>query len=187
MEDVAHTPLAAWETFFFLVGSSGAALTGLQFVAIAVIAESRRRATAREIEAFTTPTIVHLAGVLLVCAILSAPWQGLGRIAIALGICGIAGLIYTFIVVGRTRRQTTYRLVFEDWLWHVLLPLVAYALLVVSAALLRANPREVLFLVGTTTLLLLFVGIHNAWDTVTYITVENPEASKDHKRSKRSH
>ena len=68
-----HSPLAAWETFFFLIGSSGAALTGLQFVVIALIAESSRRATHREIDAFTTPTIVHFGGVLLVSAIVSAP------------------------------------------------------------------------------------------------------------------
>src|SRR5437764_4951176 len=30
MEEVARSSLAAWQTFFFLVGSSAAALTGLQ-------------------------------------------------------------------------------------------------------------------------------------------------------------
>jgi hypothetical protein len=172
-------PLTAWETFFFLVGSSAAALTGLQFVVIALIAESRRRATTREIEAFGTPTIVHFAGVLLVCAILSAPWQGLSRVAIALGVCAIAGLTYTFIVIKRARYQTTYRLVFEDWLWHVILPLTAYALLFASALYLRSYARSVLFVIGGVSLLLLFIGIHNAWDTVTYITIEHAQSNKE--------
>ncbi|MGI9066776.1 MAG: hypothetical protein ACR2HX_10275 [Pyrinomonadaceae bacterium] len=42
---------------------------------------------------------------------------------------------------------------------------------------------EVLFVIGATALLLLFIGIHNAWDTVTYITVEQaqtPEEPEDH-------
>jgi hypothetical protein len=30
----------------------------------------------------------------------------------------------------------------------------------------------VLFLIGGMTILLLFIGIHNAWDAVTYIAVE---------------
>ena len=115
-----HSPLAAWETFFFLIGSSAAALTGLQFVVIALIAESSRRATPREIEAFSTPTIVHFAGVLLMSAIVSAPWYGLSRVALLLGACGFAGIVYTLNVIRRTRRQTTYRVVFEDWLWHVI-------------------------------------------------------------------
>ena len=180
-----HSQLAAWETFFFLIGSSAAALTGLQFVVIALIAESSRRATPREIEAFSTPTIVHFAGVLLVSAIVSAPWRGLSRVALILGGCGLAGIVYTLIVVGRTRRQTTYQVVFEDWLWHVVLPLIAYLLLLISAVFLPDHAHQVLFVIGATAMLLLFVGLHNAWDTVTYITtalppgVKEPETSAD--------
>jgi len=171
MEQTAQSPIAAWQTFFFLVGSSGAALTGLQFVVIALIAESRRRATTREIDAFATPTILHFCSVLLTSAILSAPWQGLSRVAFALGACGLSGVVYSAIVVGRARRQTSYRPVLEDWLWHAVLPLVSYALLLIAAIVLPGYPRRALFVVGATSLLLLFVGIHNAWDTVTYITV----------------
>jgi len=166
-----HSPLAAWETFFFLIGSSAAALTGLQFVVIALIAGSSRRATAREIEAFATPTIVHFAGVLLVSAIVSAPWYGMSRVAIILGACGLVGIAYTLIVIRRTQRQTTYRVVFEDWLWHVILPLIAYVLLLVSAVFLPGHAHRVLFVIGATALLLLLIGLHNAWDTVTYITI----------------
>ena len=182
MEGATPSPLAAWETFFFLVGSSGAALTGLQFVVIALIAESRRRATTREIQAFATPTILHFCAVLLMSAILAAPWQGLSRVAFALGACGVAGLAYGIVVVTRALRQTTYRPVLEDWIWHSVLPLVAYTLILVAALTLRRYPRQVLFVIGATTLLLLFTGIHNAWDTVTYITVEQaktPEERED--------
>jgi hypothetical protein len=167
-----QSPLAPWETFFFLVGSSAAALTGLQFVVIALIAESSRRATTREIEAFGTPTILHFCAVLLVSAILNAPWQGLSKVSYALGGCGILGVVYGIIVIQRARGQTTYRPVFEDWLWHTALPLVAYTLLVVAAFTLRSYPRQTLFVVGGFALLLLFVGIHNAWDAVTYITID---------------
>lgn len=118
MEEAPQSSLAVWETFFFLVGSSGVALTGLQFVVIALIAESRRRATTREIEAFATPTILHFCAALLVSAILSAPWQGLSRVSIALGACAVAGVVYGIVVVRRALRQTTYHPVLEDWLWH---------------------------------------------------------------------
>jgi hypothetical protein len=169
-----HSPLAAWQTFFFLAGSSGAGLTGLQFVVIALIAESSRRATHREIEAFTTPTIVHFAGVLLISAIVSAPWSGLSRPSLFIGACGLAGVIYTLVITKRIRGQLTYRPVFEDWLWHVLLPLIAYLLLFTSAFLLPGHAHRVLFVIGATILMLLFIGIHNAWDTVTYITIDLP-------------
>ena len=168
------SPLAAWETFFFLIGSSAAALTGLQFVVIALIAESGRRATPREIEAFSTPTIIHFAGVLLVSALLSAPWHGLLLVAVIIGVCGVCGVGYIFIVIRRTRRLSTYRLVGEDWRWHVVFPLISYVLLLVAAILLPDHSHRALFAIGAAALLLLFIGLHNAWDTVTYITIELP-------------
>jgi hypothetical protein len=178
MEEAARSPLIAWESFYVIVGSSGAALTGLQFVVIALVAGSQRRSTGREIDAFGTPTIVHFCAVLLMSAILSAPWQGLSRVSLALGVCGLVGVIYGVIVVLRARRQTGYRPVWEDWLWHAVLPLIAYALLLISAILLRSYPHRVLFVVGATALLLLLIGIHNAWDTVTYIAVGGLQAQE---------
>ena len=53
----AHTFLVPWESFYVIVGSSGAALTGLQFVVVALITESTRRSTSRELAAFGTPTV----------------------------------------------------------------------------------------------------------------------------------
>jgi hypothetical protein len=178
MEEAARTPLAAWESFYVIVGSSGAALTGLQFVVIALVAESKRPSSSREIDAFGTPNIVHFSAVLLVSAILSAPWRGLGNVSIALGICGAAGVIYGVIVVWRAR-QTGYRPVFEDWLWHAVFPLTAYLLLLIASTLLRNHPERVLFLIGATNLLLLYTGIHNAWDTVTFIATGGLKKPKE--------
>jgi hypothetical protein len=66
------------------------------------------------------------------------------------------------------RGQTAYKPVFEDWLFHVLLPLAAYAAMGVSACLAGLHERAVLFIVAAASLLLLFIGIHNAWDIATY-------------------
>src|SRR6185295_10889989 len=110
MEQSTHSLLAAWETFYVIIGSSGAALTGLQFVVIALVAESPRRATTREISAFGTPTTIHFCAVLFIGAI------------------------------------TLHR-----------------------------YPRRVLFMIAASALLLLFIGIHNAWDTVTYIAIDQAE------------
>ena len=172
------SPLVAWGTFFFLVGSSAAALTGLQFVVIALIADSNRRATTREIAAFGTPTILHFCAVLLVSAILNAPWQGLSRVSFALGVCGVLGVVYGIVVIRRTKGQTTYQPVWEDWLWHAVLPPIAYALFLVASFTLTRYPRQTLFVIAGAALLLLFVGIHNAWDAVTYITIDQGTPTK---------
>jgi hypothetical protein len=170
--DVGTTPfLAAWENFYVIVGSSGAALTGLQFVVIALISESTRHRSSQEIAAFGTPTVVHFCAVLFISAAMSAPWQGLWGPAITLGCGGALGVVYAIVVVIRTRSQKGYKPVLEDWLWHIVLPFAAYATLFAAAVSMQRHPSPALFSVAAASLLLLFIGIHNAWDTVTYITV----------------
>jgi len=167
----AHTFLSPWESFYVIVGSSGAALTGLQFVVIALISETTRRATGREMAAFSTPTVIHFCSVLLLAALLSAPWHDLSSVALILGACGLVGLVYCMIILKRALRITIYTPVLSDWIWHTILPALAYASLLVSTFLLPRSPERTLFLVAAVTLLLLFIGIHNAWDTATYLVM----------------
>jgi hypothetical protein len=163
--------LSAWESFYVIVGSSGGALIGLQFVVITLIADRRRRSTGGSLSAFGTPTVVHLAAALLVSALMSAPWPSLVPLSIALGTCGLGGVGYSAIVFGRARRQTDYEPVWEDWVWYALLPCCVYLALALTAIVLRTKTQPALFLIGAAALGLLLIGIHNAWDTVTHIVV----------------
>jgi hypothetical protein len=163
------TGLDGWENFYVIVGSSAGALIGLQFVVITLIAEfpimkDMERATS----AFATPTIIHFGAVLLLAAIGTAPWRGIAAAASSWGVLGVAGAIYVVIVARRMRIQQAYSPELEDRLFHVVLPLTGYAALVASAYAVRSNTRGALFGVAAAALLLLFVGIHNAWDAVTY-------------------
>jgi len=167
-----------------IVGSSAAALTGLQFVVLTLIAQSPRAGGIGEIAAFGTPTVVHFCAVLLIAAIVTAPWSDLGRANLALDITGVAGIVYTIIVLRRALRPLNYKPVFEDWLWHTILPLLAYTSMFVAAITFRRHAPESLFVLAGAALLLLFIGIHNAWDTVTYITVEWLRRSEDQDKPK---
>jgi hypothetical protein len=172
MEESARVPLAAWESFYVIVGSSAGALTGLQFVVIALIADSKARSSSHEVAAFGTPTIVHFCLVLLIAAIVSSPWPALSLAGIAIGACGAAGVVYSAIVIRRARRQRGYRPVLEDWVWHTVLPLVAYGALIIGAVVLPRHSSAALFVVAASCLLLVFIGIHNAWDAVTYVAID---------------
>jgi hypothetical protein len=66
------------------------------------------------------------------------------------------------------RQQSIYQPELDDWLFYAGLPLAAYALLALSSFAARSHTREALFCVGSAVLLLLFIGIHNAWDTIAY-------------------
>ena len=163
------TALDGWENFYVIVGSSAGALIGLQFVVMTLIADLPiARSSAQAGEAFGTPTVVHFGVVLFLCALASAPWHGIVVIAILWGLLGVGGIVYCAIVARRMRRQTTYKAVFEDWLFHVLLPFAAYAMLATSACVAYSQARPALFFVAAASLLLLFIGIHNAWDTIMY-------------------
>ncbi len=122
----------------------------------------------RASSAFATPTIVHFASVLLLSAVISVPWHAIAGPAIVWGLLGLAGVIYVVIVARRVRVQTAYSPQFEDRLFYVLLPFLAYAVLILAAYMARSHARDALFVVRAAALLLLFVAIHNAWDSVTY-------------------
>jgi hypothetical protein len=163
------TALAGWENFYVIVGSSAGALVGLQFVVITLIADMPVKQDVAEAgNAFSTPAVVHFGSVLLLAALLSAPWSGITAAAVLYGVVGLAGVVYSVVVARRMREQTVYQPVFEDWLFHGILPLAAYATLAVSAYATRLYVREALFAAAAAALLLLFIGIHNAWDAVTY-------------------
>jgi len=163
------TVLNGWENFYVIVGSSAGALIGLQFVVITLIVTKPIVGDAHAAgAAFATPAIVHFGVVLLLSAIGSAPWNGIAAVSVLWGFVGLCGVMYAVIVARRMRVQSAYEPVFEDWLFHVLLPFATYAVLAISAYAAHFHGRPALFLVGAAALLLLFIGIHNAWDAVTY-------------------
>ena len=176
--------LSDWNNFYVIVGSSAAALTGLMFVTMALLAEFR--ASEPAIHAFSTPTVVHFSAVLLQSAIMAAPWPSLKGARIALALDGVAGLAYTFVVFRRARQQTDYKPVFEDWLFHAALPFAGYGILVAAAVELPVHALVLLFTIASASLLLLFVGLHNAWDTVTYVVVVRPGHNSEDKSGKRN-
>ena len=62
-------------------------------------------------------------------------------------------------------------------------PLLANVLLAVAAFVLSQNPSPALYMVGSAMMLLLLVGIRNAWDMVTFLAVER--AHSENKGSSR--
>jgi hypothetical protein len=178
-------PLAGWENFYVIVGSSAGALIGLQFVVITLIADlPSARADAQASGAFSTPSVVHFGVVLFLSAIVCAPWAGLTPVAVLWGLLGLFGIAYSVIVTRRLRTQTAYKPVLEDWLFHALLPLAAYVALTVSACAAQSHARMALFIVAAAALLLLFIGIHNAWDAVTYHVFVRRREQRDNDKPK---
>ncbi|MDQ2839643.1 MAG: hypothetical protein M3Y72_01105 [Acidobacteriota bacterium] len=186
MDHATPLPLANWQNFYVIVGSAAGALTGLQFVVIALIAQTRATGSMREIRAFGTPTVIHFCSALLISALTAAPWQALTNFGICLGSCGVAGVVYSLSVL-RHARKAAYKPDLEDWIWYTAFPLVAHVALVAAALLLWTNAAWSLFTLAADTLFFLLLGVHNSWDTVTYIAVQYGEPGKPEQTDQTEH
>jgi len=180
MAEAATSVLSGWESFYVIVGSSGAALIGLQFVVIVLIADVRIEGGSGEgIAAFGTPTVVHFGSALAVSAFMSAPWGGLVGVRTALALVALSGIGFVIRALIRARRQQAYKPVLEDWIWHTLLPLTAYSTILISMLMAGIPTRGAFFAVAIAALGLLFIGIHNAWDTVVWIVINSKPELRD--------
>ena len=71
--------------------------------------------------------------------------------------------------VWRMMRQAAYKPVLEDWIFRAVVPLMTFGGLAASAIISRTSFRTAMFVQAFSVLVLLLIGIHNAWDNVTYI------------------
>ena len=181
MTGEAASYLTPWANFYVMTGSSAAALTGLMFVVISLVTDTRVQRNPDGISTFSTPTVVHFCAGLLGSAILSAPWRVMWHPAALLAAGAVYGVIYVLNVMRRTRKLTEYEPDTEDWVWFAVLPLVAYAGLLCGAIALPFAPVEAMFVLAAGIVFLILIGIRNAWDVVTFLAVrgnEQPPASK---------
>ena len=166
--------LSDWQNFYMLIGTAAATLTGLMFVVTTLIAgiDAHLSTLNAAVSAYNTPTVVHFGTVLLLAGLLSAPWQTFSSLSLLLGLLGLGMVVYSIIVMRRMRRVPNYQSTLEDWSWYIAFPLLADLLLILAAFMLPKNPSSALYMVGSAMMLLLLVGIRNAWDMVTFLAVE---------------
>ena len=162
--------LRDWQNFYMLLGGAAATLTGLMFVAVS-LASTRIAVEQADMErTFVTPTLIHFGSVLLGSALMVAPHQMPITLAGLLLLVGVIGLGLSIIVA--------WRLVFhhergtinaDHWLWHAILPVAGYLLIVGAAIWLFSNPAGAIMGVAGAMIVLMLVGIRNAWDLALWL------------------
>jgi len=180
MQGSALPFLGSWQNFYMITGTAAATLTGLMFVAMTLVVgmETRESTLNAGIAIYNSPTVLHFCMVLLLAGILSAPWPAFSSIGVALSLVGLGVVVYLLNILRQMRQAPLGQTALKDWLWYMIFPSIAYVALIGSAITLPANPALALYLVSTVMIALLFIGIHNAWDLVTFLAVKRSHSAE---------
>lgn len=169
-----------WSSFFALVGSAAASLSGLLFVVVTLMSGVERSRALRATGIYMTPIMLNFAVVLAGGALALVPQRHAEATAPLIGLAGLAGLaaaIRTMVGVVDFSRGVD-RPHWSDFWCYGALPGVLYLGLIADAAgLFQASPTAVLVLAGLL-LALLLTGIRNAWDLITWMAPRDLSATK---------
>jgi hypothetical protein len=155
--------LKEWHDFYVLVGTAGATLLALLFVAVSLgagyLTEERQSGT----QTFMSPVVVHFTSVFFLSAVALFPWQQAKFFAALIGATALIGaIISTYITVQVVRTDMTNYM--QDYLAYGLLPDLAYLALLVAAVSIYLEKDFGLNALAGGLLLLAIVNIRNAWD-----------------------
>jgi hypothetical protein len=155
--------LERWHDFFLLVGTAGATLVALLFVAVSLGVGFLTDKRAAPTRAFYSPVVVHFTASFFVAAVGLAPVRSANQFAGAIAAAALTGAcVGTFTTVQLLRnRWTSY---VQDHLAYGLLPLICYVALLAAAAMIYAHKESALDVLAGSLLVLMIVNIRNAWD-----------------------
>jgi hypothetical protein len=155
--------LKPWHDFYLLVGTAGATLLALLFVAVSLgagfLANERGAAT----RTFMSPVVLHFTSVFFVSAIALLPWHHGNSLAALIGVTAVIGALLSAWITFQIVRTDMTNYV-EDYLAYGLLPCLGYLALLASALSIYLEKDFGLDALAGALLLLTVVSIRNAWD-----------------------
>jgi hypothetical protein len=155
--------LKEWHDFYVLVGTAGATLLALLFVAVSLgvgfLTQERQLAT----RTFMSPVAVHFTSVFALSAVALFPRQQTKIFAAVIGATALIGaIISAYITIQVVRTDMTNYV--EDYLAYGVLPGLGYLALLAAAVLIYLEHDFGLDALAGALLLLTIVNIRNAWD-----------------------
>lgn len=161
--------LGSWRDFYVFAGTAAATLLGLMFVVASLsqrIVSTDEGSTASR--AFSAPVITFFVTAIVVSMVMLVPRPSPKALAVLLAIIGLGGFLY-MINSGAHKQWRERGLGLDDLAWYVALPFLAYAVVAAAAVEVWSAARYGFYLSAAAMLLLLLIGIRNAWDIVTFI------------------
>lgn len=161
---MTQLPLAEWRDFYAMIGTASGAIVGAAFIVASLASNVKERSVG--MRGFITPNAVNLGSVLVVSAILTAPTLTLFSLTVLLGLGGVAGAVYGVVVATRIWHMP---LDLSDRFFYVVMPISCFSAIAGAAVLARWAIDPAFEIVAVALVLLLIVGMRNAWDMASFI------------------
>jgi hypothetical protein len=179
--DPLPAELQVWQSFYMLTGTAAATLTGLMFVAVTFGSSLVTKETAQSTRAFLDPTYMHFVQVLLTACLLSVPTLGrsvLGCVLIGVGAFRLVRLHWVFGGYRDAQRQHG-DIELSDWVMSIVLPLLCHASLMAIGGGFILRKAAAPSALAVVTMVLLFIGIHGAWELFVWMALAVGERRRD--------
>ena len=155
----------AWHDFYVLLGTGAATLIGAMFVVVSIGSSFLTEKSEPQIRAFMSPTVIHLATVLLGSVLAMVPAPDGPAVSLGFALIGVAGLLYS----GRIGLDIAGRAdFFVDRIWYGVIPMVGYAMILAASVLLVLEKPGAFETLAVGLVLLLIASIRNSWDMIVF-------------------
>ena len=169
MPDPMLQALHEWQNFYLLAGTGSATLMGLLFIAVS-LGTHLVSAHEKGVRMFVTPTLVHLMLVLLLALVMLVPTHTTLSLVVSLLGIGLGSTAYSAqLSLHMLRAPDGEEVNRNHWVWHAALPLGSYITIVAVAVWLLTGMVFALNGLAVSAILLLIIGLHNAWDLVLWL------------------
>lgn len=155
--------LHEWHEFYILLGTAGATLLALLFVAVSLGTGFLSSKDQQGTRTFMSPVVIHFTSVFFLSAVCLVPSHGPVFFAVLIAGTAIVGVAVSIVIsVWVVRTEMTQYL--PDYFAYGLLPVGAYLALLVASVMIYFGRDYALEVLAGGLLVLAIVNVRNAWD-----------------------
>jgi hypothetical protein len=158
--------LHGWQNFYYVIGAASATILGSMFVVASIGSGLLTEERAVGSRLFVNPIVVHLAIVLLGCALTMVPSLDWMWFEILFALIALPSFVYSAWIAWHVGQRRNLEVM--DRFWYAGFPLVAYAVMMASVAMSALQVHGSLEVLAVAFALLLISGIRNAWDLIIF-------------------
>jgi hypothetical protein len=165
-----------WDDFYLMIGPAAAGLIGLLFVVVTLTAGRERSQVLRGTSLYMTPTALAFAIVMTVSAVAMAPRVPVWTTASIIGLCALAGLVCAVracVGIGLAPAGLEAPHWSDVWFYGAA-PTGVHLALAAAAVAVWARADCAAHALAGVLLVLLLLGMRNAWDLVTWMAPGMP-------------